>query len=248
MVELFSRPETWAAIATLTLLEVVLGIDNLVFIALIAGRLPEDRQPLARKIGLFIAFLARLVLLLGLAWIISLTKPLISVYGLHFSGKELILLGGGLFLIAKSTHEIYEKTELVYEETKTETIAKSFGMIIFQIVLIDLVFSLDSLITAIGIVKEIPIIAVAIFISITVMFVSAEAVSKFINKHPSLKMLALAFLLLIGVLLVAEGTGQEFNRGYIYFAMGFSLLVETLNIRRRNNLIKKGLLKKRTAN
>lgn len=248
MFEIFLRPESWAAIATLTALEVVLGIDNLVFIAVIAGRLPADRQEAARKIGLTVALVARLVLLLALSWLIGLNRPLFTVFGISMSGKSLILLGGGLFLLVKATREIYAKTELAHEEHfGVKAAVSAFGVVVFQIVLVDIVFSVDSLITAIGLVHDITLITVAIIISIAVMFFSSGAVSKFINAHPSLKILALAFLLLIGVLLVAEGTGQKFDKGYVYFAMAFSLLVEMLDMRRQRNLVQKGLLSSEAA-
>lgn len=236
MLDLFTRPESWAAIATLALLEIVLGIDNIVFIAVLTGKLPEAKQSQARQIGLGLALVTRLALLMALAWVMTLDRPIVTVAGTSFSGKALILLGGGLFLITKATREIYVKTELVGEEDAPRKRAAAFGMVILQIGLIDVIFSLDSVVTAIGMVGKIPLMVTAILISMGVMLISANSVGNFINRHPSLKILALSFLLLIGVLLVAEGMGREFEKGYVYFAMGFALLVETLDMRRQKNL------------
>lgn len=235
MFELFTRPESWAAIATLTLLEIVLAIDNIVFIAILSGKLPPDRQAIARKIGLSLALIMRIFLLLTLSWIIRLEKPLFELAGFEFSGRSLIMLAGGLFLIAKATIEIYRKIELLGAEVSPGASATTaaFGLIIFQIALMDMVFSLESVITAVGMVREIPLMITAIAISIIVMMIFADPVSEYVNKHSSLKILALSFLLLIGVLLVAEGTGYHMPRGYVYFAMGFSLMVEFLNMRYR---------------
>lgn len=236
MLELFLQPESWIAIATLTLLEIVLGIDNLVFVAILSSRVPEAQQPKARRSGLALALVTRLALLFSLSWVMGLERPLLTVMGYGFTGRSLILLAGGLFLIAKATREIYDKTELAHEEhPRAAAAAKAFGMVIVQIALIDIVFSLDSIITAVGMVKELPLMVAAIVIAMAFMVLAAETVSGFINRHPSLKILALSFLLLIGVMLIAEGTGRHVEKGYIYFAMGFSLLVETLNIRRRTN-------------
>lgn len=236
MLELFLRPESWAAIATLTLLEVVLGIDNLVFIAILTGKLPEKQQSLARRLGLALAMASRLILLFALAWIMGLEQTLFTVKGIAFSGHSLILLAGGLFLIDKATREIHAKVELADEEMMQGRKKAVFGLVLAQIAVVDIVFSLDSIITAVGMVGEIPLMVVSIVIAVLVMLASADAVSGFVSRHPTLKMLALAFLLLIGVLLVAEGTGSHFEKGYVYFAMGFSLFVETLNIRRQRNL------------
>ncbi|MFA5844715.1 MAG: TerC family protein [Coriobacteriia bacterium] len=236
LLEIFSRPESWAAVATLTLLEIVLGIDNIVFIAIITARLPRALQPKARRTGLAMALGSRLLLLLTLAWVVRLDRPLISIAGFALSGKGIILLGGGLFLIAKSTLEIYRKTEMREEEETAGGTAAAFGSVVAQIALLDVIFSLDSVITAVGMVKELPLMVTAVLIAMGVMMVFADGVSEFINRHPSLKILALAFLMLIGVLLIAEGTGHEFDRAYVYFAMVFSLLVELVNVRYRANV------------
>ncbi len=237
MFELFLDPANWIAIATLTLLEVVLGIDNIVFIAIVASRLPEERQAFARKVGLGLALVTRLVLLFGISWVIGLERPLfeLPLIGVGVSGRDLLLLGGGLFLIAKATQEIYHKTEGVEEAAHTEVKAASMGGVLMQIALMDMIFSLDSIITAVGMVDEIVLMVVAVVIAIGVMIAFADPVSEFVNENPSVRILALAFLLLIGVLLVAEGTGRGIEKGYIYFAMGFSLLVELLNMRYRAN-------------
>lgn len=235
MIELFFSTKSLIAIFTLTMLEVVLGIDNLVFISILVGKLPEKNQLMARRVGLLLAVVFRILLVFSLSLLIRLDSPLFKVMGIGFSGKSFLLLGGGLFLIVKSSNEIFKKTE-IHEEEEVKGVSSAFGMIIFQVIIFDLIFSLDSMITAIGMVDEIPLIAAAIVISASIMLFSAKPVGDFVNRNPSVKMLALAFLLLIGVLLVAEGTGKELDKGYIYFAMGFSLSVEMLNLRRRNNL------------
>ncbi|GBC99586.1 hypothetical protein HRbin17_02115 [bacterium HR17] len=221
-----------AALLALTAMEVVLGIDNVVFIAIVAGKLPSDQQPRARFVGLTIALLMRIGLLLTLKWLMGLTKPFAVVMGVPLSGKSVILLLGGLFLIGKSTHEIYTKLEVGTHERKV-TAPPSFGWAVVQIVLIDLVFALDSVITAIGMARHLWTMVAAMVIAMAVMLVSAGTVSHFINRHPSLKILALSFLILIGVLLVAEGLGKHLDRGYIYSAMGFALLIELLEMRFR---------------
>jgi predicted tellurium resistance membrane protein TerC len=235
MLELFQRPESWIAIATLSALEIVLGIDNLVFVAILAERVPEAQRPAARKLGLAAALVTRLALLFSISWVMGLTRPLFTVFGFSASGQSLILVAGGLFLMAKSTREIYHKTEVVEEEAALHAAATAFWAVIVQIALIDIVFSLDSIITAVGMVKELPLMVIAIVVAMGIMIMSADAVSGFIDRHPSLKILALAFLLLIGFLLVAEGTGRHVEKGYIYFAMAFSLLVELINMRYRAN-------------
>jgi predicted tellurium resistance membrane protein TerC len=237
MFEPFLDPGNWIAIVTLTLLEIVLGIDNIVFIAIVTARLEESKQPLARRLGLGLALGTRLLLLFALSWIIGLERTLFTVPGVEWdmTGRSLILLAGGLFLIYKATQEIYHKTEGVEEEAHAGTATAAFGAALFQIALMDMIFSLDSIITAVGMVDEIPLMVAAIVIAVTVMIVFADAVADFVNENPSVKILALAFLMLIGVLLVAEGTGRHVEKGYIYFAMGFSLLVELLNMRYRRN-------------
>jgi len=217
------------------LLEVVLGIDNVVFLAILVDRLPPAERPAIRRIGLGMALVARLGLLGAISWIVRLTAPWFTLFGHAFSGRDLILLGGGLFLLFKATQEIYEKLEVQHDEGDAAGRRASSGAILFQIMLLDLVFSLDSVITAVGLARQFWIMATAMVIAVGVMLVFAGAIGEFVNRHPSMRILALSFLLLIGVLLVAEGTGQHINRGYVYFAMAFSLLVELLNMRLRRS-------------
>jgi predicted tellurium resistance membrane protein TerC len=211
----------------------VLGIDNVVFLSILVGRLPPAEQPTIRRIGLGLALIARLALLGAISWIVRLTAPLFTVLGHVFSGRDLILLGGGLFLLFKATQEIYEKLEVSVHERDAGGRGVSAGGILLQIALLDIIFSLDSVITAVGLAKEYWIMATAMVIAVGVMMVFAGAIGDFVNRHPSMKILALSFLLLIGVLLVAEGMGQHIDRGYVYFAMAFSLVVELLNMRLR---------------
>ncbi len=232
------EPQALISLLTLTLLEIVLGIDNIVFISILAGKLPESQQKSARRLGLLLALITRVLLLCGLAWLVTLTKPIFSVqlFGMEdahsVSGRDLILLIGGLFLLAKSTHEIHTKVE-GEDGGVTKRLAPSFTSVLIQIMLLDIVFSLDSVITAVGMVKDIRIMIAAVILAIVFMLFFAEYISAFINQHPTLKMLALSFLLLIGFVLVAEGLHQEIPKGYIYFAMFFSCMVEVLNIRTR---------------
>ena len=221
------------ALATLSAMEIVLGIDNVVFIAILVGRLPEARREIARRLGLVLALGIRVLLLFAITWMMGLTAPLFSVLGHAVSGRDLILLAGGLFLIFKATWEIYDKVEADHHEQAARTARAAFAWVIFQILLLDIVFSLDSVITAVGMANDLAIMVTAMVIAMLVMLVSAGAVSRFIDSHPSLKILALAFLLLIGVMLVAEGMGSHVEKGYIYFAMAFSLLVELVNMRYR---------------
>ena len=221
------------ALVTLSAMEIVLGIDNVVFIAILVGRLPEARRELARRLGLILALGIRILLLFAITWMMGLTAPLFSVLGHGVSGRDLILLGGGLFLIFKATWEIYDKVEAGPHERSAGAARVAFAWVIFQILLLDIVFSLDSVITAVGMANDLAIMVTAMVIAMLVMLLSASAVSRFIDSHPSLKILALAFLLLIGVMLVAEGMGSHINKGYIYFAMAFSLLVELANMRYR---------------
>ena len=221
------------ALVTLTAMEIVLGIDNVVFLAILVGRLPVDQQPFARRLGLSLALGIRIGLLLAITWIMGLTEPFFSVLGRGVSGRDLILLGGGLFLIAKATWEIYDKVEAGHEEAAAGKARGAFMLVLIQILLIDIVFSLDSVITAVGMANDLSIMVIAMVLSMLVMLVSAGAVSDFVNRHPSVKILALSFLLLIGVMLVAEGVGGHMDKAYIYFAMAFSLLVEMLNLRYR---------------
>ena len=226
-------PETWVALVTLTSLEVVLGIDNIIFISILAGKLPAEQQARARTTGLAVAMLSRIALLFSLASVMRLTTPWFSVPGRDISGRDLILIGGGLFLLAKSTHEIHEKVEGHGEGTVTRAPASSAGVIV-QILLLDVVFSLDSVITAIGMADEIAIMVAAVMIAVGFMMVFAGAVGDFVHRHPTVKMLALSFLLMIGLSLVAEGFGQHIPKGYIYFAMAFSVFVEMLNLKVRH--------------
>ncbi len=230
--ELLTDPQAWIAFFTLTALELVLGIDNIIFISILAGKLPREQRERARKVGLILAMIMRIGLLLTLSWIIGLTAPLFTVLAQEISGRDLILLLGGLFLVAKSTMEIHEKLE--GEEGHTSSrVAASFGAVIVQILLLDIVFSLDSVITAVGMVDDIEIMIAAVVLSVGLMLWFAGPVNEFVERHPTIKMLALSFLLLIGVVLVADGLGQHISKGYIYFAMAFSLFVEMLNIRLR---------------
>jgi len=225
------------ALVTLTAMEIVLGIDNVVFLAILVGRLPTSQQALARRLGVTLALGMRIGLLLMISWIMGLTAPLFSVLGGSVSGRDLILLGGGLFLIAKATWEIYDKVEAGHGESGAAPARGAFLLVLAQILLIDIVFSLDSVITAVGMADEISIMVIAMVAAMLVMLVSAGAVSGFVNRHPSVKILALAFLLLIGVMLVAEGMGTHVAKGYIYFAMAFSLFVEMLNLRYRKKRV-----------
>ena len=225
-------PQIWIALATLTFLEIVLGVDNIIFISILSGKLPPDQQPKARRLGLLGAMVTRVMLLFSLAWIIRLTHPWFNVLGKVISGRDLILILGGLFLLAKSTHEIHDKLE--GEEGHASTrVAASFASVIIQIMLLDIVFSLDSVITAVGMVDELWVMVTAVVIAVGIMMWSAEPISTFVHRHPTVKMLALSFLLLIGLSLVAEGFGHHIPKGYIYFAMGFSVFVEAINIRLR---------------
>lgn len=232
MLELLAQPEAWISLLTLTFLEIVLGIDNIVFISVLAAKLPQGQQAKARQIGLFLALGTRLLLLFCLSLIVKLTNPLFAVFGHGVSGRDLILLLGGLFLLAKATHEIHEKLEGV-DGAKSKKLAPTFASVIFQIMLLDVVFSLDSVITAVGMVDEIAIMVTAVVIAMIVMLIFVNTVSTFIEKHPTLKILALSFLILIGFVLVAEGLHKEIPKGYIYFAMAFSFGVEMLNLKMR---------------
>lgn len=232
MLELFSQPDTYVSLLTLTFLEIVLGIDNIIFISILTGKLPADQQEKGRVTGLILALFFRIGLLLGISWIAGLVEPLITVFGLSFSGRDLILLAGGLFLMIKSVLEIHEKIE-GEEGIADKKIVPKYWNIIFQIVLLDLVFSLDSVITAVGLVDHVSIMIVAIVISMIIMILFAGKVSEFIHKHPTIKMLALSFLLMIGLLLFVEAFHVEVPKGYVYFAMLFSFLVEMLNIKMR---------------
>jgi predicted tellurium resistance membrane protein TerC len=231
-----AQPDIWISLATLTFLEIILGIDNIIFISILSTKLPAHQQKKARRLGLALALITRILLLCSLAWVMKLNTPFwqTSVFGREFglSGKALILLLGGLFLIGKSTFEIHEKLEGVDGEV-TQRIRPTFASVIVQIMMLDVVFSLDSVITAVGMVSRIPIMVAAVIIAIIVMLVFVNSISAFVDRHPTIKMLALSFLILIGVMLVAEGVGTHVPKGYIYFAMAFSFVVEMLNIRLR---------------
>lgn len=230
--EWLTDPQIWIAFITLTVLELVLGIDNVIFISILSGKLPADQQPRARFVGLSLALVMRVILLFSLSWVIGLTEPLFSVFGQEVSGRDLVLLIGGLFLIAKSTHEIHGSLEGEEGEASRKVYAGFTGVIV-QIMLLDIVFSLDSVITAVGMVNNLWIMISAVVISIIAMMLFAGRIGAFVQRHPTIKMLALAFLLLIGVTLIAEGLHQHISKGYIYFAMAFSVFVEFLNMRLR---------------
>ncbi|HEX9838323.1 MAG TPA: TerC family protein [Anaerolineales bacterium] len=227
-----TQPETWIAFLTLVALELVLGVDNVIFISILAGKLPQSEQKQARTTGIMLAVVTRLLLLLSLRWIIGLEETLFTVLGFGISGRDLILFAGGLFLIAKSTHEIHQKLEGVEGRVSTRVQA-AFWNVIFQIMLLDIVFSLDSVITAVGMVDELPIMIAAVIIAAVAMVFTSTPLGNFVERHPTIKMLALSFLLLIGFTLIVEGLHQHIPKGYIYFAMGFSVFVEMLNLRLR---------------
>jgi predicted tellurium resistance membrane protein TerC len=232
--EWITEPQSWIAFITLLALEVVLGIDNVIFISILAGKLPLEQQQRARTIGLGLAMFIRIALLFSLAWIIRLTDPLFGILGQEISGRDLILIIGGLFLIGKSTHEIHQKLE-GEEGHSSARVSPSFSSVIIQILLLDIVFSLDSVITAVGMVDNISIMIAAVVVAVGFMMLFAGPISAFVDRHPTVKMLALSFLLLIGVTLLAEGFDQHISKGYIYFAMGFSVFVEMLNLRLRGS-------------
>jgi predicted tellurium resistance membrane protein TerC len=225
-------PQAWIGFATLTVLEIVLGIDNIVFISILADKLPRERQARARLLGLALAMLTRILLLFSLTWIIRLTAPLFSVLGEEISGRDLVLLLGGLFLLGKSTHEIHGNLEGEEGEASAR-MSPSFAGVLIQIMLLDIVFSLDSVITAVGMVDEIGVMVAAVVVAVGFMMLFSRSISEFVSRHPTIKMLALSFLLMIGVALIAEGLDQHIPKGYIYFAMAFSVGVELLNLRVR---------------
>jgi predicted tellurium resistance membrane protein TerC len=227
-----SNPDALIGLVTLTFMEIVLGIDNIIFISILAGKLPAEQQARARQTGLALALVIRILLLLTVSWIARLTQPWFNIMGMGISGRDLILLGGGLFLLAKATHEIHVRLE---GETGHESakVAPSFNAVIVQILLLDVVFSLDSVITAVGMVDNIMVMIIAVIVAIGIMLLSATRISDFVNNHPTVKMLALSFLLLIGFMLLLEGLHQHVPKGYIYFAIGFSVFVEMLNLRMR---------------
>jgi len=232
-----TNPEAWIALATLTSLEIVLGIDNIIFISILVSKLPGNKQNFARSAGLMLAMLSRLALLFSIFWVIKLTAPWFTIFGQEISGRDIILIGGGLFLLAKATHEIHGSLEGSQEETP-KLISSSVAAVLIQIALLDIVFSLDSVITAVGLAQEISIMAIAIVCAVGVMLFAAKPISKFVDDHPTIKILALSFLLLVGVTLVAEGFDVHVPKGYIYFAMAFSVGVEMLNLRMRKKQMK----------
>jgi predicted tellurium resistance membrane protein TerC len=227
-----SSAEGWVALATLTVLEIVLGIDNIVFISILAGKLRAEERERARRVGLSLAMFIRIGLLLSITWVMGLTAPLFTLFGTAFTGQSLILIVGGLFLIGKSTHEIHDKLEGAEGDASARVVA-SFAAVIVQILLLDIVFSLDSVITAVGMAEDVAVMIIAVIVAVGVMLVAAGPISDFVERHPTVKMLALSFLLLIGVSLIAEGFHQDIPKGYIYFAMGFSIFVEMINLRVR---------------
>ncbi len=232
--EWFTDPQAWIALATLTALEIVLGIDNIIFISILVGRLPAEKRDFARRLGLGLAMGTRILLLFSLVWVMGLVEPLFSVAGLEISGRDLILVGGGLFLLWKSVHEIHNSLEGIEHEPGVKTTAAvSFVGVLIQIAIIDIVFSLDSVITAVGMVDHLSIMVIAIVIAVGIMMVAAKSIGDFVDRHPTIKMLALSFLILVGVALIAEGFEFHIPKAYIYFAMAFSVAVEMLNIRLR---------------
>lgn len=228
MLELLTDPHAWASLATLTALEIVLGIDNIIFLSIVSARLPAHQQPLARRIGLGLALLGRLVLLFSLTWLIGLTQPFLEIFGFGLSWRDVVLVAGGLFLLVKGTMEMHHMLEGEHDTAIAGT--ASFAVVISQIVMLDVVFSLDSVITAVGMAEHIPIMVTAIVIAMIIMVVAAEPTASFVNAHPTVKMLALSFLLLVGVALIADGLHFHIPRGYLYFAIAFSAAVEALNL------------------
>jgi len=230
--EIFLQADTWVALLTLTFMEIVLGIDNIIFISLVAGKLPKEQQKKARVGGLALAMLTRVLLLLGITWIIGLTKPVLSFWDFQLSWRDIILLAGGIFLLVKSTLEIHHKVEGQHEAEKAIKV-KSFSLAIAQIVMLDIIFSFDSILTAVGLTTHVTLMIIAVIISILVMMIFAKAVSDFVNKHPTIQILALSFLILIGVMLIVEALHYHVPKGYIYFSVFFSLAIEMLNMRYR---------------
>ena len=241
MFDWIADPNAWVALATLTALEIVLGVDNIIFISILVGRLPPEKRDLARRLGLSLAMGSRILLLLSLAWIMRLTEPLFSVFGQEVSGRDLILIGGGLFLLWKSVHEIHNSLEGENDDSAQDggavkAAGVSFAGVLVQIAIIDIVFSLDSVITAVGLADDVMVMVIAIVAAVGVMMFAAKPIGEFVDAHPTIKILALAFLVLVGVTLIAEGFGTHVPKGYIYFAMAFSFAVEMINIRLRKRM------------
>src|SRR5688500_9463945 len=236
MFEWLASPEAWVALVTLTTLEIVLGVDNIIFISILVGRLPETQRNFARRIGLGLAMLSRLALLFSISWVMNLTKPWFTIFGNSISGRDVVLMGGGLFLLFKATHEIHNSLEGTDNASKNIAVT-SMGMVLVQITILDIVFSLDSVITAVGLVDHITLMAIAIILAVLVMLLAAKPIGDFVEKHPTIKILALSFLILVGVTLIVEGFDVHVPKGYIYFAMAFSVTVEFLNLRLRKKTV-----------